>query len=250
MKRSLFVVAVVLLDVSQAVAQSPQPSAQNQLAPSPSTPAKSPPVAQMPPPAVGYQFPFYPQVPAAPMMPMVPMYAMAQPTYQPAMAPMMYGAVGVPRTITWGPGLIGGSVAAFGRALDRNFGKTHTWTWNHTVIGPVQPIAGPTSYVATYAQPTYGYQLVPVPGPVVTPPVMAPTAYYATTGPPAGSTPPPPLMRSEEAPPAPAPPPPPKASPQAGAVKSDSLLRLGTLLKLRDGRRDEDAREASSGDKP
>jgi hypothetical protein len=245
MLRHIFAVGVTFAFVPFVIAQSPQPSPQNQLAPSPSTPAKSPPVAQSPPPQPVCQPQFTPQIPAPVTPPVVSMMMVAaaqpmvtpglmyaQPAYQPT---AMYGsvynsaAVGTPRTIVWGPGPVSLSLAWVGRQL-QGLNRTHTWTINHAIVSPVQPVVQPmvqpNSYVATMAMPQPTYQLVPVAAPA-----PQPTAYYATMPAPVPApaptpTPPPPA-------PAPAPPPPapPKGTPQsATSAKVDHLFRLGSLF--------------------
>jgi hypothetical protein len=216
MLRSLFVVAVVIFGAPLARAQSPQPSAQHQLGSPPPNPAKSPPVAQPAPSVVQYQVQLAPQIPAPVTPPMIAMMvAPQQALYQPQQTAMY---VGTPRTIVWGPGPVGLSLAWFGRQL-QGFGKVHSWTINHSIFGPVapvQPLIGPTSYLATMPAPVMQYQPVPV---------QQQTAYYAP--------PPTPLLRAvEEPPPAPAPPPqaPPKSSPQSNAGRVDHLFRLGSMF--------------------
>ncbi len=226
MKRSLFVAAVLLVAVPIAAAQSPQPSGQGQLATPPPNPAKSPPLAQAAP------MPVY-QMPAPVVAPTIVM--MAQPAV-PAAQAMLVASPKLPRTIQWGPTPVGVGLAWVGRRLE-GFGKAHTWTINHTVFSPVliAPSPAPSVFVATQPAPAFTYQLVPVPGPVATPPVQMPTAYYATPStPPAGSTPPPPMMRSEAAPPPPAPPKP-TPSAQTGsttATRDRDVTKLGALLDI------------------
>ena len=96
-----------------------------------------------------------------------------------------------PRTMTWGPGPVGKTLAWGGRRLQW-FDRSHTWSLNHTVAMPTQaatPVPfhfGPTQF----GQQTTDFFAVPVPVPTPPPvPAARATPQHAS--------------RDEEAPPAP-----------------------------------------------
>jgi hypothetical protein len=172
-----------------------QPSTQTPVTSQPPAPKQQPPAQQ--PVVIGYQ-PIYgqpqqPQASAAPTAPPVTLYqanpailqqygvttsAVQQVAY--AQAPV-YGMAGPPvvaasaspvMTTNGSLSLGGGPIAQW---LVQRVGKTHTWSWNHTVtrptVTPAAPVAGPTSYVATTPAPVQmAYQATPV--------QVAPPVYY------------------------------------------------------------------------
>jgi len=251
MNRLSIVVVVVLCSAPFAGAQSPQPSPQAQVSPPWPSSTKSPPMPQIAASPPTYQINLQGQIPPPSAPPVVALYAMPQPAF----AQTTYVATTVPRSITWGPGPVGLSLAWGGTKM-QGFGRVHTITWNHTVLTlVVQPVAPPlvypqpTSYVATMPGPTAapGYRLVRDPEPTPQASSSAPPfppSYYATpSAPPVGPTPGlqlAPVPHGDEAPPAPAPPAATPTKPMAATTtKSDSLVRLGTLLKLRRAQRGE-----------
>jgi hypothetical protein len=170
------------------------PRTRGQTQPTPQTPvtgqqppAPKPALPTQQPVVVGWQ-PIYgqpqqPQAPAAPTQPPVTMYAANPgilqqygvqtpiPVQQVAYAaPTVYGMTGPP-LVAAGPALTtngslslgGGPIAQW---LVQRVGKTHTWTWNHTVtrptVTPAVPVSGPTSYVATMPAPQPVQMMQPV----------------------------------------------------------------------------------------
>jgi hypothetical protein len=231
MQRSVTVLFAFLLTlVNAARAQSPPNPATSPPAvaasaqqPAAVPPPKTQPMAQPPAPTGRYVWvPDAPQPPITPIQPPV-IVAAPQPTYAGYMPPqpvygLQYavaapiqptawiGATRPPTTIQFGGGIGSSLVTGLGQALVHIGSKRHTWTIQHTVLTPAQPIG--------MAAPVYTTQFTvatPMPQPVIQAQYYVPQPVAA---PPPAANPP-----SEAAPP---PPPAPQASPQ-------SQRRIGLL---------------------
>jgi hypothetical protein len=217
MPRYTLAAAALLSAGAVAYAQSPQPSPQRQLQTPPANPVCSPPPAQFAAPVQMATPGVYPNnlviqqqpVAAAPSIMVVAAPAPAplfQCFQQPVAAPVTTAyamRAANPRTVQWGPGPIGASIAWLGRAV-QPLGRAHTWTIQHSVLQPLSPVvapaATPTIFVATQPAPQ-PYQYVPMTA-------VAPqqTVYYATPTPaaaPVAPATPPPATKMEPIIPAP-----------------------------------------------
>jgi hypothetical protein len=83
--------------------------------------------------------------------PQSPVYQSPAPPPRPA---VQYYAVAPrpPRTIHWGPGRLGKSIAWFGRELQW-FDRQHTWVIGHSVAWPVKPTPVPPTPVVPQPEP-------------------------------------------------------------------------------------------------
>jgi hypothetical protein len=138
-------VDIVLTTVNGRAGESTQPSAQQTYQSQPTLPAKNTPVT--------YQLQ---NVPPPQVPPVVQMVALQQPGIQYAPQPVAYVAqqptyvASQPTSGTFvlGPGPLRLGAAWVGHRLT-GLGKTHTWSWSHSVVAPVAPVVSPSVYVAT-----------------------------------------------------------------------------------------------------